>query len=129
AGGDRDPARRDRADRPPRRPAVRADAAADRPSARLPGGTGAGRVLTHRHSQVERYTDGLAVTKPQCQLPLFFPPPGPRFPRMNVKLRPLRVVVLVEEAGSVGRAARWLKVSQPSLTAQLKRIEAAFGGE
>src|SRR4029453_17920996 len=70
AGGDRDPARRDRADRPPRRPAVRADAAADRPSARLPGGTGAGRVLTHRHSQVERYTDGLAVTKPQCQVPV-----------------------------------------------------------
>ncbi|MET7281294.1 LysR family transcriptional regulator [Kribbella sp. NPDC005582] len=48
---------------------------------------------------------------------------------MNVELRHLRVVVLVAEAGSVGRAARWLKVSQPSLTAQLKRIEAAFGGE
>lgn len=48
---------------------------------------------------------------------------------MNVELRHLRVVVLVAEAGSVGRAARWLKVSQPSLTAQLKRIETAFGGE
>jgi len=48
---------------------------------------------------------------------------------MNVELRHLRVVVLVAEAGSVGRAARWLKVSQPSLTAQLKRIESAFGGE
>src|SRR4051795_13449651 len=48
---------------------------------------------------------------------------------MNVELRHLRVVVLVAEAGSVGRAARWLKVSQPSLTAQLKRIEAAFGGD
>ncbi|TDD49785.1 LysR family transcriptional regulator [Kribbella antibiotica] len=48
---------------------------------------------------------------------------------MNVELRHLRVVVLVAEAGSVGRAARWLKVSQPSLTAQLKRIEGAFGGE
>ena len=47
---------------------------------------------------------------------------------MNVELRHLRVVVLVAEAGSIGRAARWLKVSQPSLTAQLKRIEAAFGG-
>jgi DNA-binding transcriptional LysR family regulator len=48
---------------------------------------------------------------------------------MKVELRHLRVVVLVAEAGSVGRAARWMKVSQPSLTAQLKRIEAAFGGE
>jgi DNA-binding transcriptional LysR family regulator len=48
---------------------------------------------------------------------------------MNVELRHLRVVVLLAEAGSVGRAARWLKVSQPSLTAQLKRIESAFGGE
>ena len=48
---------------------------------------------------------------------------------MNVELRHLRVVVLVAEAGSVGRAARWMKVSQPSLTAQLKRIESAFGGE
>ena len=48
---------------------------------------------------------------------------------MNVELRHLRVMVLVAEAGSVGRAARWLKVSQPSLTAQLKRIESAFGGE
>ena len=33
---------------------------------------------------------------------------------MNVELRHLRVVVLVAEAGSVGRAARRLKVSQPS---------------
>ena len=48
---------------------------------------------------------------------------------MNVELRHLRVVVLVAESGSVGRAARSLKVSQPSLTAQLKRIEAAFGGQ
>ncbi|HEY3004989.1 MAG TPA: LysR family transcriptional regulator [Kribbellaceae bacterium] len=48
---------------------------------------------------------------------------------MNVELRHLRVVVLVAECGSVGRAARSLKVSQPSLTAQLKRIETAFGGQ
>ena len=48
---------------------------------------------------------------------------------MNVELRHLRVVVLVAESGSVGRAARSLKVSQPSLTAQLKRIETAFGGQ
>jgi DNA-binding transcriptional LysR family regulator len=47
---------------------------------------------------------------------------------MDVELRHLRVVVLVAESGSVGRAARSLKVSQPSLTAQLKRIETAFGG-
>jgi DNA-binding transcriptional LysR family regulator len=47
---------------------------------------------------------------------------------MKVELRHLRVVVLVAESGSVGRAARSLKVSQPSLTAQLKRIETAFGG-
>lgn len=47
---------------------------------------------------------------------------------MDVELRHLRVVVLVAESGSVGRAARALKVSQPSLTAQLKRIETAFGG-
>src|SRR5262245_49448068 len=47
---------------------------------------------------------------------------------MNVELRHLRVVVLVAESGSVGRAARSLNVSQPGLTAQLKRIETAFGG-
>ena len=47
---------------------------------------------------------------------------------MDVELRHLRVVVLVAESGSVGRAARSLKVSQPSLTAQPKRIETAFGG-
>lgn len=47
---------------------------------------------------------------------------------MELELRHLRVVVALADAGSVSRAAAALGVSQPSLTAQLQRIERAVGG-
>jgi DNA-binding transcriptional LysR family regulator len=48
---------------------------------------------------------------------------------MELELRHLRVVCRVADTGSVSKAAASLQVSQPSLTAQLRRIEAAIGGE
>lgn len=47
---------------------------------------------------------------------------------MDVDLRHLRVVLIVEESGSISRAAVRLKIAQSGLTAQLRRIEEAFGG-
>jgi DNA-binding transcriptional LysR family regulator len=47
---------------------------------------------------------------------------------MRWELRHLHVVVVVADAGSVSRAATRLGQSQPALTAQLQRIEAAVGG-
>lgn len=47
----------------------------------------------------------------------------------ELELRHLRAVRAVAEAGSVSRAATLLGVSQPALTAQLKRIERILGGE
>ena len=47
---------------------------------------------------------------------------------MDLGLRHLRVVLTVAEAGSISRAAVVLKVAQPGLTTQLRRIEQAFGG-
>lgn len=47
---------------------------------------------------------------------------------MELELRHLRVVVALADAGSVSKAAAALGVSQPSLTAQLQRIERAVGG-
>ncbi|HEV2634441.1 MAG TPA: LysR family transcriptional regulator [Actinocrinis sp.] len=43
-------------------------------------------------------------------------------------MRHLRTVLAVAEAGSISRAASALKIAQPGLTAQLRRIEAGFGG-
>lgn len=48
---------------------------------------------------------------------------------MRLELRHLAIVVAVEQHGSIGRAARSLGVSQPALSAQLGRIEAALGVE
>lgn len=48
---------------------------------------------------------------------------------MELELRHLRVVCRVSETGSVSKAAAALGVSQPSLTAQLHRIEEAIGGQ
>jgi DNA-binding transcriptional LysR family regulator len=47
---------------------------------------------------------------------------------MELELRHLRVVCRVADTGSVSKAAAALGVSQPSLTAQLQRIEEAIGG-
>jgi DNA-binding transcriptional LysR family regulator len=47
---------------------------------------------------------------------------------MRVELRHLRILSQLSEAGSITRAAASLGVSQPTLSAQLRRIEHAFGG-
>lgn len=43
-------------------------------------------------------------------------------------MRHLRIISTVAESGSIGRAAAALRVSQPSLSAQLQRIERMLGG-
>jgi DNA-binding transcriptional LysR family regulator len=48
---------------------------------------------------------------------------------MHIEIRHARVVTTVAEAGSISKAAIVLGLPQPSLTAQLRRIEKAFGGE
>ncbi|MBD0741057.1 LysR family transcriptional regulator [Streptomyces sp. CBMA152] len=48
---------------------------------------------------------------------------------MQLELRHLQAVCQIAEAGSLGRAARRLGVSQPSLSAQLRRIERVTGGD
>ncbi|MFD7921648.1 LysR substrate-binding domain-containing protein [Streptomyces sp. NPDC059740] len=48
---------------------------------------------------------------------------------MELEVRHLRALCAVADAGSVRKAARALGVTQPSLTAQLQRIENALGGE
>ena len=47
----------------------------------------------------------------------------------ELELRHLRAVRAVADGGSVSRAATVLGVSQPALTAQLKRIERILGGD
>ncbi|MET9255415.1 LysR family transcriptional regulator [Streptomyces sp. NPDC003717] len=48
---------------------------------------------------------------------------------MQLELRHLQAIRRIAEAGSLGTAARRLGVSQPALSAQLRRIERAVGGE
>ncbi|MEV5321893.1 LysR family transcriptional regulator [Streptomyces sp. NPDC052687] len=48
---------------------------------------------------------------------------------MELELRHLRTVRAIAEAGSLTRAATALGLAQPALSAQLKRIERALGGE
>ncbi|MGW3974319.1 LysR family transcriptional regulator [Streptomyces ardesiacus] len=48
---------------------------------------------------------------------------------MQLELRHLRTLCAIADAGSLCRAAAAVGVSQPALTAQLRRIEAALGGE
>lgn len=47
---------------------------------------------------------------------------------MELELRHLRVVCAIEDAGSLTRAASALRMSQPALSAQLRRIETMLGG-
>lgn len=48
---------------------------------------------------------------------------------MELELRHLRALVAIAEAESISRAATQLRVPQPSLTAQLRRIEDTVGGK
>ncbi len=48
---------------------------------------------------------------------------------MHIEIRHARVVATVAESGSISKAAAALGLPQPSLTAQLRRIEKAVGGE
>ncbi|MFS8099907.1 LysR family transcriptional regulator [Lentzea alba] len=45
-----------------------------------------------------------------------------------MELRHLHVVLTVARAGSISRAASQMKIAQAGLTAQVRRIEASFGG-
>ncbi|MFE3181838.1 LysR family transcriptional regulator [Streptomyces violascens] len=47
---------------------------------------------------------------------------------MDLEVRHLRVVCAIDEAGSLTRAAAALRMTQPGLSAQLRRIEAMLGG-
>ncbi|WP_399199880.1 LysR family transcriptional regulator [Streptomyces sp. WAC 06725] len=48
---------------------------------------------------------------------------------MELEVRHLRALCAIADAGSVRKAARQLGMTQPSLTAQLRRIENALGGQ
>lgn len=48
---------------------------------------------------------------------------------MELELRHLKVIRAIDEAGSLTRAAVGLGLAQPALSAQLKRMERALGGE
>ncbi|MBA0051666.1 LysR family transcriptional regulator [Streptomyces sp. AJS327] len=48
---------------------------------------------------------------------------------MDLELRHLKVIWTIAEAGSLSRAASVLGLAQPALSAQLKRMERALGGE
>ncbi|MFK0237744.1 LysR family transcriptional regulator [Streptomyces vinaceus] len=54
---------------------------------------------------------------------------GLAFTLMDLEVRHLKVVCAVATAGSVHKAARALGVSQPTLAAQLRRIEDFLGGK
>ncbi|WP_214324118.1 LysR family transcriptional regulator [Nonomuraea sediminis] len=47
---------------------------------------------------------------------------------MELEVRHLRVICAVAESGSLTKAAKSLRLSQPALTAQLRRIESMLGG-
>jgi len=48
---------------------------------------------------------------------------------VQLELRHLRVICAIADAGSLSKAAIAVGVSQPALTAQLQRVEGAFGGQ
>ncbi|WP_436994288.1 LysR family transcriptional regulator [Streptomyces sp. enrichment culture] len=47
---------------------------------------------------------------------------------VNIELRHARIVTVIDQVGSISKAASELSIPQSSLTAQLKRIEDAVGG-
>src|SRR5689334_12973656 len=79
---------------------------------------------------------GQAGERPVSSPPMRLTPPrdgcdipaGHNLAAMELELRHLRVVCRLADTGSVSKAAAALGVSQPSLTAQLHRIEEAVGG-
>lgn len=48
---------------------------------------------------------------------------------MDPEIRHLRAICAIADAGSLSAAARQLRVSQPALSAQLRRVERIVGGE
>jgi DNA-binding transcriptional LysR family regulator len=48
---------------------------------------------------------------------------------VQLELRHLRVICAIADAGSLSRAATTIGVSQPALTAQLRRVEETLGGQ
>src|SRR5262245_56219186 len=48
---------------------------------------------------------------------------------MQLEIRHLRMLCAVADAGSISKAAAALGISQPALTAQLRRIEVLVGGD
>ncbi|MGB8943558.1 MAG: LysR family transcriptional regulator, partial [Streptomyces sp.] len=48
---------------------------------------------------------------------------------MDLELRHLKTIRAIADAGSLTKAATALGLAQPALSAQLKRIERALGGE
>lgn len=48
---------------------------------------------------------------------------------MELEIRHLRLICSIAETGSLTRAAKGLRLSQPGLTAQLRRIETMLGGQ
>jgi DNA-binding transcriptional LysR family regulator len=48
---------------------------------------------------------------------------------VQLELRHLRAICVIADAGSLSKAANAVGVSQPALTAQLKRVEGALGGQ
>ncbi|MEU5579266.1 LysR family transcriptional regulator [Streptomyces huasconensis] len=47
---------------------------------------------------------------------------------MDLEIRHLRAVTAIADVGNLYKAARVLGVAQPTLTAQLRRIESSLGG-
>ncbi|MGF1425716.1 LysR substrate-binding domain-containing protein [Kitasatospora sp. LaBMicrA B282] len=47
---------------------------------------------------------------------------------MDLEVRHLRIICAIEEAGSLSRAAAALRLTQPGLSTQLRRIEGMLGG-
>jgi DNA-binding transcriptional LysR family regulator len=52
-----------------------------------------------------------------------------RHQHFNIPIEIVRTVVAISEAGSLTKAAEKLSLSQPAVSAQIKRIQSLLGGE